>query len=50
MTNNEENLIEIIRKSDNPNALAIAVEIISKFAKQPLSSQEQEIVALVEHA
>jgi hypothetical protein len=50
MTNNEEKLIEIIRNSDNPNALAIAVEIISKFVKPPLSSQEQEIVAPMEHA
>lgn len=50
MTNNEEKLIEIIRNSDNPNALAIAIEIISKFVKQPLSSQEQEPAVLVEHA
>lgn len=50
MTNNEENLISLIRNSDNPNALAIAVEIISKFAKQPLSSPTQEIAVPVEHA
>lgn len=50
MTNNEIELISLIRNSDNPNALAIAIEIISKFVKQPLSSQEQEIVALEEHA
>lgn len=42
MTNNEIELISLIRNSDNPNALAIAIEIISKFVKQPLSSQELE--------
>lgn len=50
MTNNEAKLIEIIRQSDNPNALAIAIEIISKFVAQPLSSQEQEIAVQSEHA
>lgn len=50
MTNNEENLINLIRNSDNPNALAIAIDIISKFVVQPLSSQGQEPAVLVEHA
>lgn len=51
MTNNEENLISLIRNSDNPNALAIAIGIISDFlTTQPLSSQAQEIAVLVEHS
>lgn len=50
MTNNEEKLISLIRNSDNPNALAIAIEIISKFVKPPLSSPKQEPAVLVEHA
>ena len=50
MTKTEIELISLIRNSDNPNALAIAIEIISKFAKQPLSSPKQEPVAPVEHA
>lgn len=51
MTNNEEKLIETIRNSDNPNALAIAIEIIADFlTKQPLSSPKQESAVLVEHA
>lgn len=50
MTKTEIELISLIRNSDNPNALAIAVEIISKFATQPLSFQEQESAVLVEHA
>jgi hypothetical protein len=50
MTKTEIELISLIRNSDNPNALAIAVEIISKFAKQLLSFQEQEPVSPVEHA
>jgi hypothetical protein len=51
MTKTEIELINLIRNSDNPNALAIAIEIIADFlTTQPLSSQEQEIVALVEHA
>ena len=50
MTKTEIELISLIRNSDNSNALAIAIEIISKFVKQPLSSQEQEPAVLVEHA
>lgn len=50
MTNTEIELISLIRNSDNPNALAIAVEIISKFATQPLSSQELEPAVPVEHS
>lgn len=50
MTKTEIELISLIRNSDNPNALAIAIDIISKFATQPLSSPKQEPVAPVEHA
>lgn len=50
MTKTEIELISLIRNSANPNALAIAIEIISKFAKPPLSSPKQEPVALEEHA
>lgn len=49
MTNEEGELIEIIRNSDNPNALAIAIEIISKFVAQPLSFPKQEPVVPGEH-
>lgn len=51
MTKTEIELISLIRNSDNPNALAIAVEIIAGFlTKQPLSFQGQEPAVLVEHA
>ena len=50
MTKTEIELISLIRNSANPNALAIAIEIISKFVKQPLSSPTQEPAVLVEHA
>ena len=50
MTKTEIELISLIRNSDNPNAIAIAIEIISKFVKPPLSSQAQAIAVLVEHA
>lgn len=45
MSNTETELIKIMRNTDNPNAFIIAIEIISKFATQPLSFPTQETVA-----
>ena len=52
MTNNENKLINMIRATNNPDkALTIAVSVILSYLKeQPLSFQEQEPVAPVEHA
>ena len=51
MTKTEIELISLIRNSDNPNALAIAIEIIADFlTTQPLSSPKQEPAVLAEHA
>ena len=49
MTENQNELISIIKSSDNPDlALQIATEIILNYLKQPLSSQEQDSVGLRE--
>ncbi len=50
---NEEKLIDLIRThSDTEQALIVAVGVILNYLKkeQPLSFQEQEPVAPVEHA
>lgn len=39
MTQNEKNLIHIIRESDNPEAIRIATEIIISYLKQLESSK-----------
>ena len=44
MTNNEKELIHIIRNNDNPGqALEIAVAIITDFLKQLESSEAQAV-------
>lgn len=51
MTDNEKELIDIIRHSDNPEgAIGVAVEIILAFLKLHESSQEQSSVVLREPA
>lgn len=51
MTNNEIELIKIIRENDNPQtALAVAVETILSYLRQRESSQEQAVAALRELA
>lgn len=40
MTDNEKNLIELIRSQDNTDyAMEVAVEVILAYLKQPESSQ-----------
>lgn len=42
MTKNEQDLISIIRASEDPQkAMAIAIDIICQYIKQPLSSLAQ---------
>ena len=44
MTANEETLLSIIRENDNPEqALQIAIEIITTFLEQSVSSQEPSV-------
>ena len=44
MSNNEIQLLNIIRENDNPEqALQIAVEIITSFLEQSVSSQEPSV-------
>ena len=51
MTDNEMELINIIRENDNPEiALVTAVETILSYLKQHVSSQEQVAVDLRELA
>jgi hypothetical protein len=51
MTENEKELIKIIRENDNPQtALAVAVEAILSYLKQHGSSQEQAVADLRELA
>ena len=51
MTDNEKELIDMIRHSDNPEeSICVAVEIILAFLKQHESSQEQSSVVLREPA
>ena len=40
MTSNELELINIIRTSENPNALEVAVKVIIDYLKQHESSEE----------
>ena len=50
MTNNEKELIHIIRNNDNPaKALETAVAIIADFLKQLESSEAQAAVYPPEH-
>lgn len=47
MSENEQELITIIRENDNPEqALLVAVEVILSFLVQPESSQEPSAVCL----
>lgn len=49
MTNNEKELIDIIRENDNPaRALMTAALIVLGFLKQHGSSEEQAVVGLRE--
>ena len=49
MTNNEKELIDIIRENDNPaSALMTATLIVLGFLKQHGSSEEQAVVGLRE--
>ena len=51
MTENEMELIKLIRENDNPEtALTVAVETILLYLKQRESSQEQAVAALRELA
>ena len=51
MTDNEKELISIIRENDNPEqAIATAVETILSFLKQHESSEAQVAVGLQELA
>lgn len=51
MTDNESDLIRMIRENDNPEkALMTATAIIINFLKQQRSSVEQASVVLREHA
>jgi len=51
MTDNEKELINIIRENDNPQAaLAVAVETILLYLKRHGSSQEQAVADLRELA
>lgn len=47
MTQNEKELVGLIRENDNPaEAVLTAIEIILSFLEQHGSSQEQAVVAL----
>ena len=49
MSNNEKELIEIIRENDNPErALMAATLIVLGYLKQHGSSEEQDVVGLRE--
>ena len=51
MTNNEKNLLNIIRSHDNPEqAIEIAIKIMIEFLKQDESSQEQPLACPRESA
>ena len=47
MTNNEKELLNIIRQSPDPErAMQVAVEIICQYIERPLSCQEQAAACL----
>ena len=51
MTNNEKELISIIRENDKPEqALEVAVKVITDFLRQHESSEGQAAVCLQVHA
>lgn len=47
MTNNERELLNTIRQSNDPEkALITAISIITAYLKQPLSTELNEVVSL----